>query len=156
MVVKDLKVTGSLEVDVPTTSKDLKVTNSLDVTGTSTLGQWKVRGDRIGIDGRGDMHLANDQWLRLRNFNADTYNAQGFAGNNMWAENATSTKSLGVTETSTLGKWKVRNDRIGIDGRGDLHLADDYWLRLKTFDKETYNPTGFASFYLWTNALLHP
>lgn len=94
--------------------KDLKVTGSLEVAGTSTLGSWKVRGDRIGIDGRGDMHLAADQWLRLKNFNTDAYNAQGFASTNLWAANAINTGTINSGSVTSSGA--VTAGSIGSSG----------------------------------------
>jgi hypothetical protein len=51
--------------------------------------------------------------------------------------------------TSTLGSWRIKNDRIGIPNRGDIHLAGDQWIRLKQFDGEDYNDNGFASRNIW-------
>jgi hypothetical protein len=35
--------------------------------------------------------------------------------------------------TSTLGKWKIRNDSIGIPDRGDINMGADSWVRMLKF-----------------------
>jgi hypothetical protein len=88
-VVTNLKVTGDLEVD-----GKVNVTGNTKLT-TADIGNWKIRNDRIGIKGRGDMHLAPDHWMRLMPYNRGTptdgkYAGKpgergGFAGANLWS-----------------------------------------------------------------------
>jgi hypothetical protein len=47
-------------------------------------------------------------------------------------------KNLIVTGNSKLGNWNIRNDRIGVEGRTDLQMANDY-LYFKKYDKNDYN-----------------
>ena len=54
-----------------------------------------------------------------------------------------------------IGNWKIRNDRIGIPDRGDLHLAADNWVRLydygtnKKYAGAAGSKGGFAGMNLW-------
>lgn len=61
---------------------------------------------------------------------------------------------LDVTGTLTAGKWKIRNDRIGIPERGDMELAADQWVRLKKFDGGDLNENGFCGNNLYTHSNL--
>jgi hypothetical protein len=65
------------------------------------------------------------------------------------------TGNLKVNGNSNLGQWNIRDDRIGIPNRGDMHLHADKWLRLLETDKDTNTYAtstaggGFAGRNLW-------
>jgi hypothetical protein len=51
--------------------------------------------------------------------------------------------------SGTIGKWNIRDDRIGIAGRGDMKFETP-WLKLLNYDTNTYQTGGgFASQDLW-------
>lgn len=80
-------------------------------------------------------------------------------GNMSVAGNATVTGNLTAQGTSTLGKWNIRNDSIGIPDRGDINMGADSWVRMLKygstgFDAGSYAGTsgssgGFAGLNLW-------
>jgi hypothetical protein len=65
------------------------------------------------------------------------------------------TGGLAVTGPSTLGKYNIRDDRIGIPGRGDIQIGEDSWTRLYTYNGNDYagvagSSGGFAGLNLWS------
>lgn len=79
-------------------------------------------------------------------------------GNMSVAGNASVTGNLTTQGTSTLGKWNIRNDSIGIPDRGDINMGADSWVRMLKygstgFDAGSYAGTGstggFAGLNLW-------
>jgi hypothetical protein len=106
---------------------NLEVTGNLLVGGVATLGQWNIRQDRIGIPDRGDLHLAPDQWMRLKGYGkvgsgpAD-YNDQGFASrNNYIIENLAGPKM--ITTDTTIGIKSKKAERYLYDYNGDGKFA---------------------------------
>jgi len=98
MTVKDLNVTGNLTVS-----------GNTSCTGTSTLGQWSIRNDKIGIKDRGDIHLAPDKWVRLLNYDEAIYNPNGFAGNQSYSQSSTHLgNTMKIGETS-LGEINLKS-----------------------------------------------
>ena len=55
------------------------------------------------------------------------------------------------SDSRKCGSWNIRKDRIGILGRGDIHLHTDGWQRAVTYDAPytSYNKGGFAGRELW-------
>ena len=55
------------------------------------------------------------------------------------------------SDSRKCGTWNIRADRIGIPGRGDIHLHTDGWQRAVTYDApyNKYNQGGFAGRELW-------
>ena len=57
------------------------------------------------------------------------------------------------SKSRKCGTWNIRNDRIGIPERGDIHLHTDGWQRAFTYDapygSTAYNKGGFAGRELW-------
>jgi len=64
--------------------------------------------------------------------------------------------SIIAKNKSKISNWRIQPDRIGVQGKMDLAMGNDQWLRLLDYDKSTYAGTrgrgGFASFNLWTDA----
>ena len=58
---------------------------------------------------------------------------------------------------ANIGNWRHKHDRIGIEGKADLEMGKDQWLRLMAFDKGEYAGSpgrgGFAGWNLWSNTL---
>jgi hypothetical protein len=84
------------------TVKDLNITGNLTCSGTSKLGMWEVRGDKIGIKDRGDIELSPDKWVRLYDYGTATYNPCGFAGNQSWVQSGSYAGG-----TTTIGSLKI-------------------------------------------------
>lgn len=145
----------------------MKVTD-LEVTGTLTAGNWKIRKDRIGIPDRGDMHLASDQWIRLKVYDGEGYNEQGFAGRNSYSDNdnyiggfcrAKNIFALGklTIPAAKIGEWEIRDHKIGIpEIGGDINFGGatkDHWVRLVNYNDDTntsyLGPVGAAG---WAGA----
>lgn len=64
------------------------------------------------------------------------------------------TGNLTVNGISTLGKYKIRNDRIGIPGSVDLLMTNDKWIKAVEYDQIAYagisgQSGGFASKNIW-------
>ena len=57
------------------------------------------------------------------------------------------------SDSRKCGTWNIRKDRIGIPGRGDIHLHTDGWQRAFKYDAPyggtAYNKGGFAGRELW-------
>lgn len=145
----------------------------LDVTGTLTVGNWKIRGDRIGIPGRGDVHLATYQWMRLKEYDKEAYNGNGFAGRSLFSDtntniggNANILGSVNVrgkttTNSAKIGEWEIRDHKIGIpEIGGDINFGGatkDHWVRLLNYNDDTNasylgppDGAGFAAVTLWS------
>lgn len=89
-------------------------------------------------------------------------------GNSTIGGNSTVTGNSTINGTSTLknaningkmtassakiGSYEIRNDRIGIPGRADIHIDPNKWCYLRPYDGGGYAPNvGFASSELWTD-----
>jgi len=124
MTVSNLNVTGNITVAGNTTiAKDLKV------SGSSNLGLWNIRNDRIGIDGRKDMHLAGDQWFRVYDYNTGNHGGGGLAAGNLWSGGNLDTVNLnGMNFNNTVNDIKnnmVRKDKkYGIQSSRGGYLPD--------------------------------
>ena len=75
-------------------------------------------------------------------------------GNLKVAGNSVFNGNLSVSEgISTLGKYNIRGDRIGIPERGDIQISADKWVRNYDYDATTYSGStgvgGFAAKNLW-------
>lgn len=106
MTVSDLNVTGKLTV-----TGDIVGQNNLSVAKTSTLGKWSVRDNRIGISGLGDLHLADDKWVRLYDYNTTNYNPSGLAGSNLWSGGGLTVGGVGLSGTN-LGSLILRKTNV--------------------------------------------
>lgn len=123
---------GTLTVNNLHVTKQIVNDGDLQVAGNSTLGQWNIRNDRIGIPDRGDMNLAPDSWIRLFTFNGGDYPSNGgYAGKNLWCANGSlSASSVGTnslsTNSGTLGGGNLLTDSmaIGIQSSRGGYLAD--------------------------------
>lgn len=109
--------------------------------------------------------------LTVEGFTADTageavqnvaklYNQENFevtnlkVTGNLEVEGSTNLKGNATTPSATIGNWDIRNDRIGIKDRADMHLAEDKWMRLYDYGGTNYAGTngsagGFAGSNLW-------
>ena len=65
---------------------------------------------------------------------------------------------LSAKGSSSLGMWTIKNDSIGIPGRGDLNFATDKWVRLLNYGQPstgTYAGSGggggFAGLNLYSD-----
>jgi len=161
MVVNNLQVKGNLDVDGKITATNGNIGN-LDIknkiTATSgKIGLWEIRKDRIGIPTRGDINLDTDKWARLINY--DTKNLLDYAGTG--GKGGFAGRNLSAT-TGKIGKWEIREDRIGIPKWADMQLSKDKWVRVVEYDSKNpedsrqyasyakYKGGGFGGKYLYS------
>jgi len=80
MKVTDLEVTQNLKV-----GKDANIVGKT-TTGSSKIGSFEIRGDKIGVPGRMDLHFSPDKWLRHYEYNKNKHiNGVGVAAQRSWA-----------------------------------------------------------------------
>jgi hypothetical protein len=123
--------TGTLIVDNLQVKNSVQIGKDLQVGGKSTLGQWTIYNDRIGIPSRGDINLATDQWVRLYNYGTNDYTGQGgFAGQNLWSSNSVRAPTLSgdvnVSGNITMNGGGVLTDNmaVGIQSSRGGYLVD--------------------------------
>lgn len=80
--------------------------------------------------------------------------ASAFNSGTATLNNLNITGNLTVNGVSTLGKYKIRDDRIGIPGTTDIVVTGDKWVKAFDYDKDTYagvagQAGGFAGKNLW-------
>jgi hypothetical protein len=154
MTVTNLTVTGALTVPgtvngalnvtgATTLNGGLTVNGNANITGTTTLGNWKIRNDKIGIPDRGDMNFGTDKWMRLLEYDqpqlgkyTGNIGTGGFAGKNLHAE----TKL--VAGSGSVGRWNIRDNKIGIPELGDIDLGADKFIRLLNYDHGSFSGGG--------------
>lgn len=65
----------------------------------------------------------------------------------MFNEGKITVKNLKVTGEAEIGNWRIKNDVIGIKGRGDIKMTDQ--IRIHEFDSGTYWDRYFNVGKLW-------
>lgn len=129
---------GTLTVNNLHVTKGFVNDGDMQVAGNSTLGQWSIRNDRIGIPNRGDMNLAADSWIRLFTYNGGDYPSNGgYAGQNLWCANGSlsassigtgslSTNSINIANSGTMAGGNLVSDNmaIGIQSSRGGYLVD--------------------------------
>lgn len=83
-------------------------------------------------------------------------------GNASVTGNTSLAGNLTTQGVSTLGKWVIRNDSIGIPDRGDINMGTDSWVRMLKYGNNVYaaesyagvsgSSGGFAGLNLWSGA----
>lgn len=113
---------GELNISKINVTSDVNISGNLNVIGKSTLGSskignWEIRNDRIGIPNRGDLHLHTDNWIRLKNYNTDEYagsgTSGGFAGKNLWCSGG------------SLSAQNVNTQNLNASGNTNLIKEDE-------------------------------
>lgn len=132
LVVDNLQVKNGLQVgNNLQVGNTLQVDNSLQVNGKSTLGQWTIYNDRIGIPGRGDMNLAGDQWIRFFDYGTSNYTTNGgYASQNMWCNNSDVSGNMNVKGNIAMSGGNVLTDNMAIgvqSSRGGYLLDNGGW-----------------------------
>ncbi len=96
-----------------TINGDLTINGNLKVNKESRLANWRIKEDRIGTEGKADLHISPaDSWIRVRKFDSDEYSS-GIAALNLWADNSLTTLDM------NLGTAIDNYDRlVGVDMRG--------------------------------------
>lgn len=143
---------------------DVEIQGNLDVKGTNgiNVGKWKIRDNKIGIPGLGDLNWNDDGWLRTLKYNSDglgDYITSGIGTNNIYATGTGDfVGKLSGHAGGKMGQWEIRNRRIGIPGGADLNMHTDYpWVKLVDYDHnggDSHNlkkGCGFDSDWLSTN-----
>ena len=135
MSVSNLRVTGNLIVD-----GDCK-------GGSLTTGAFKLSGEGDNLVLRNG---TNTDWINVID-KTGTINSK----NNLHIAGTTNTANLNATGTSNLANWRIKNDRIGIPGRGDLYFSTDKWLKMFDFDTDNYGGLGYAGNNLYAIDTTH-
>lgn len=114
-------------------SGNINVGGKLTVKGESKLSNWRIKDDRIGVNGRADIHVANDNWIRIIKFDG-AFNdyGSGFAANTFWSNSANiagwpiNGDNGNLIFTNPMGKRVTftNEDRANVCGQGRLCLTD--------------------------------
>ncbi len=108
MVVENLTVTGKTTLD------NLTVTNKATL-GSAKIGEWEMRADKLGIPNRADISNDADNWIRIYDYNTNSYGTRGVATASLWENgNMLSDKYVRRDKLYRLTNSRGGNMELGI------------------------------------------